>query len=106
MGQLVIINAPSSFAIIWNVIKSWLPKETVAKIDILGSDYKQVLLELIDAESLPTSLGGQCTCEGPGGCELSGAGPWQDERKGWGPRSQADRETSEDQGSTNGLPAA
>lgn len=88
MGELVIINAPSSFTIIWNVIKPWLSKETVAKINVLGSDYERVLLELVDAGSLPTSLGGECTCEGLGGCELSGAGPWQDGRKGWGPRSK------------------
>lgn len=106
MGRLVVINAPSSFAMIWNVIKGWLPKETVAKIDILGSNYKQVLLELVDAESLPATLGGQCTCEGLGGCELSGVGPWLEGRKGWGPRSQAARKTSEDEPSTNGLPAA
>ena len=80
MAKLAIINAPSSFAFIWSVIKPWLAKETAEKVDILGSDYQKVLLELIDAENLPTVLGGKCTCEHAGGCDLSGAGPWMDER--------------------------
>ena len=81
MGQLLIINAPSSFAFIWGIIKPWLAKETVEKVDILSSNYKEVLLEVIDAENLPVTLGGQCTCESEGGCDLSGAGPWMDARK-------------------------
>ncbi|OJA08807.1 hypothetical protein AZE42_01308, partial [Rhizopogon vesiculosus] len=81
MGQLLIINAPSSFAFIWGMIKPWLAKETVEKVDILSSNYREVLLEVIDAEDLPVTLGGQCTCESEGGCDLSGAGPWMDERK-------------------------
>ncbi|KAF5369447.1 hypothetical protein D9758_002675 [Tetrapyrgos nigripes] len=85
--NLSIINAPSSFTIIWAAVKPWLAKETAEKIDILGSDYKERLLELIDADSLPSILGGNCTCEEFGGCHLSGAGPWLDGRKGWGPNS-------------------
>jgi hypothetical protein len=89
LGKLAVINAPLTFTAIWNVVKAWLSKETVAKVDILGSDYKDVLLDLIDAENLPRSLGGTCTCAEAGGCHLSGAGPWQEGRKGWGPNSHA-----------------
>jgi hypothetical protein len=81
MGQLLIINAPSSFTFIWGIIKPWLAKETVEKVDILGSNYREVLLDVVDAENLPEILGGTCTCEGEGGCDLSGAGPWMIERK-------------------------
>jgi len=91
MGQLVIINAPSSFTVIWNVIKPWLSKETIEKVSILGNDYQPVLLDLIDPDSLPESLGGMCTCEGLGGCDMSSAGPWLLGRKGWGPKSQVSR---------------
>ena len=80
MGQLVVINAPSSFTFIWSVIKPWLSKETVEKVDIHGKDYKEVLLQIVDADNLPTYLGGNCTCSSAGGCDLSNAGPWMEER--------------------------
>jgi hypothetical protein len=89
LGKLAVINAPSTFTIIWNVVKPWLSKETAEKVDILGSDYKDVLLDLVDPENLPSSLGGTCICAEVGGCQLSGAGPWQEGRVGWGPKSQA-----------------
>jgi len=76
MGQLAIVNAPSTFTIIWSIIKPWLSKETVAKVDILGSNYQDVLLGLVEKENLPASLGGGCECDG--GCEYSFAGPWKE----------------------------
>ncbi|KNZ73046.1 Sec14 cytosolic factor [Termitomyces sp. J132] len=61
MGQLAIVNAPSIFPVIWGMIKPWISKETADKVDILGSDYKDVLLKLIDADCLPSSLGDSIT---------------------------------------------
>lgn len=75
----MVINAPSSFTAIWSAVKPWLAKETVKKIDILGANYKEVLLDAVDAENLPSSFGGTCQCAG--GCELSNAGPWLEERR-------------------------
>lgn|SRR6266576_2169232 len=89
MGQLAIVNAPHSFTVIWNVMKPWLSKETIEKVDILGSDYQDVLLKLVDAENLPSSLGGKCKCSHAGGCQFSGEGPWLEGRDGWGPKSRA-----------------
>ncbi|KAL0069761.1 hypothetical protein AAF712_003030 [Marasmius tenuissimus] len=87
MGSLFVINAPSSFTMIWSVIKPWLAKETADKTDVLGKDYKERLLEVVDADSLPSILGGNCRCEEAGGCQYSAVGPWLEGRKGWGPNS-------------------
>jgi hypothetical protein len=76
MGRFFIINSPWGFSTVWQVIKPWLDPVTVAKIDILGSGYKDKLLEVIPAENLPADLGGTCKC--PGSCSLSDAGPWND----------------------------
>jgi len=84
MGQLAIVNAPSTFTMIWSIIKPWLSKETAEKVDILGSDYKDVLLNLVDADCLPSTLGGTCECPEYGGCHMNSPGPWMDGRVGWG----------------------
>ena len=81
MGHLAVINAPYSFAAIWAAVGPWLAKETQEKVHILSSDYQSGLLELVDAENLPASLGGDCTCEGFGGCEASQASPWMLDRE-------------------------
>ncbi|KAF7365234.1 CRAL-TRIO domain-containing protein [Mycena venus] len=94
MGQLAIVNAPSSFAFIWSIMRPWMAKETAEKVDILGHDYKQRLLEMVDADSLPSTLGGNCKCEG--GCHLSSVGPWLDGRVGWGPKSEVKAEAEKD----------
>jgi hypothetical protein len=74
MGKFYVINAPWGFSTVWSLVKGWLDEATVAKIHILGSSYKDDLLKQIPASSLPKYLGGSCEC--PGGCSLSDAGPW------------------------------
>ncbi|TFY73625.1 hypothetical protein EWM64_g10385 [Hericium alpestre] len=74
MGKFYIINAPWAFSAVWTIIKPWLDETTVAKINILGSGYRDKLLEQIPVENLPKEFGGLCEC--PGGCSLSDAGPW------------------------------
>jgi len=81
MGRLLVINAPSSFTAIWTVVKPWLAKETVKKIDILGNNYEKVLLDVVGEENLPEQFGGRCRCAGKGGCEMGNAGPWLEERR-------------------------
>lgn len=78
MGKFYIINAPWAFSAVWAVIKPWLDEVTVAKIDILGSGYKDKLLAQIPKENLPVEFGGTCAC--PGGCSLSDAGPWSESK--------------------------
>lgn len=76
MGKLFIINAPWGFSTIFGVIKGWLDPVTVSKIHILGRGYQKELLAHIPAENLPKMFGGTCEC--PGGCPWSDAGPWHD----------------------------
>ncbi|PHH84367.1 hypothetical protein CDD83_2059 [Cordyceps sp. RAO-2017] len=76
LGKLYLINAPWGFSTVWSVVKGWLDPVTVAKIHILGSGYKSELLKQVPAESLPKDFGGTCEC--PGGCENSDAGPWRE----------------------------
>jgi len=70
------INSPRGFSTVWAVIKRFLHPATVEKISILGKDYLPTLLAVIPRENLPKRLGGTCEC--PGGCEWSDAGPWQE----------------------------
>lgn len=63
------------FSTVWSVTKGWLDPVTVAKIDILGSSYKEKLLQQIPADALPADLGGTCKCQPS--CSLSDDGPWK-----------------------------
>lgn len=76
MGKFFVINAPWGFSTIWSVIKGWLDPVTQEKIKILGSNYQKELLEAIDADALPSDIGGTCKCKE--GCSLSDAGPWKE----------------------------
>lgn len=75
MGKFYIINSPWGFSTVWSLIKGWLDEVTVAKIHILGSNYKTELIAQIPEENLPIEFGGTCKCEG--GCMLADQGPWQ-----------------------------
>jgi hypothetical protein len=76
LGKMYVINAPWGFSGVWSVVKRFLDPVTVNKIHILGGGYQKELLAQVPAENLPTQFGGSCDC--PGGCALSDAGPWQD----------------------------
>ncbi|XP_042047771.1 phosphatidylinositol/phosphatidylcholine transfer protein SFH11-like isoform X2 [Salvia splendens] len=75
---LFIVNAGPGFRVLWKVIKAFLDARTLAKIIVLGSDYKRSLIEAIDPSNLPSFLGGDCTCCDTGGCLFSDKGPWND----------------------------
>jgi len=62
MGQLIIVNAPTSFTTIWSMIKPWLAPRTLDKISILGANQHATLLDLVSPENLPVAFGGTCTC--------------------------------------------
>lgn len=74
MGRFYIINAPYIFTTVWSVVKSWLDPVTREKIQILGSNFLTELSKQIPTENIPSIVGGSCQC--PGGCLMSDAGPW------------------------------
>jgi len=76
LGKMYLINAPWGFSTVWGVVKGWLDPVTVQKIHVLGSGYQSEVLKQIPAENLPKQFGGTCEC--PGGCENSDAGPWRE----------------------------
>ncbi|CAO3611524.1 unnamed protein product [Mucor fragilis] len=69
LNKFFLVNAPGAFVYVWKIVKAWLDPGTIAKIQILGADYKEPLLKQIAPENLPAFLGGECTCEHmDGGC--------------------------------------
>lgn len=74
MYKSLIINAPTSFRIIWSLVKHLLDARTQGKIEVLPTDYKPVLLEHIAPENLMECYGGTNT-----GRLIDCPGLWNDE---------------------------
>lgn len=45
---MVIVNASPGFKLLWNVIKCFLDHATVAKVQVIGSNYQTKLMEMVD----------------------------------------------------------
>ncbi|MBA0787262.1 hypothetical protein Gotri_026951, partial [Gossypium trilobum] len=76
--RMFIINAGPGFKMGLKAVKSFLDSKTASKINVLGSNYQNKLLEIIEASELPQFLGGSCICSDQGGCMRSDKGPWKD----------------------------
>ena len=61
MGQMVIVNAPGLFSATWSMLSYFLDKEVKARIKVVGTNCRQLLLDIVDADNLPAFLGGNCT---------------------------------------------
>jgi hypothetical protein len=61
MSKMIIVNAPRFFAVTWQVIRGWLDARTAAKVEVISSRKasEKRLLELVDAEYLPSDSAGQ-----------------------------------------------
>ena len=68
MRQLIIINAPPFFTVLWALVKNLIDSQTRAKFVMLSPGDVQPVLDRIGVECTPKELGGKCDkCEG-GGC--------------------------------------
>ncbi|PSC67286.1 phosphatidylinositol phosphatidylcholine transfer SFH11 isoform X3 [Micractinium conductrix] len=73
MWKAVIVNAPMSFRAIWALIKHFMDACTQAKIEVLGTNFKEELLRLVSPDQLMACYGGSNPA--PLSAE---PGPWQD----------------------------
>lgn len=75
--KMFLINTSFFFSAVWTIVKGFIDEKTRNKVNVEKSSYQKKLLEYIDAENLPTFLGGKCTCDHiEGGCFYSDIGPW------------------------------
>mmetsp|Transcript_18256 Transcript_18256/g.19016 ORF Transcript_18256/g.19016 Transcript_18256/m.19016 type:complete len:329 (+) Transcript_18256:61-1047(+) len=58
MHKCHMINAPWIFNTVWWVIKGWLAPRTIAKVNVLGTSFRQELEAEIDVNNLPDRIGG------------------------------------------------
>ena len=56
LNKLFIINTPLLFYTFWRMIKIFVPPRTVAKVNIMRSDYMSILLEQIDLNMIDPSI--------------------------------------------------
>ena len=56
LNKLFVINTPLLFYTFWRMIKVFVPPRTVAKVNIMRSDYMSILLEQIDLNMIDPSI--------------------------------------------------
>ena len=71
LGHMFVVNPPSIFPVLYNIVKPWLDPVTKAKIIIIekGPDATNKLQKYIDSDQLPREYGGNCsTCSNSPNC--------------------------------------
>lgn len=77
LGTMFLVNTSFFFSAVWSIVQGFIDEKTRKKINVEKASYAKKLLELVDAENLPTFLGGTCTCSHiQGGCLYADIGPW------------------------------
>ena len=75
LAGINVLNAGFLFRTFYTACKVFIDSKTREKIKVYGDKYQQGLFEKIEKENLPKFYGGTCEC--PGGCLFSNAGPWK-----------------------------
>ena len=62
LGQMLVVNPPAVFPVLWNLVKHWLDPVTKAKVTVIkkGPETSTTLLQHIDSDQLPQEYGGSC----------------------------------------------
>ena len=58
LAKLIMVNVSVTFRAIWAVIKHWMDKQTLSKMELHGGVPTERLLQYIDIDTLPDFLGG------------------------------------------------
>ncbi|XP_055406133.1 SEC14-like protein 2 isoform X4 [Bubalus kerabau] len=61
LKRLFIVKAPKLFPVAYNLVKPFLSEDTRKKIQVLGANWKEVLLKYISPDQLPVEYGGTMT---------------------------------------------
>ncbi|KDD72425.1 hypothetical protein H632_c3363p0, partial [Helicosporidium sp. ATCC 50920] len=73
MWKALVVNAPTTFRVLWGMVKYLIDARTQAKVEVLGADQAAELQRYIAPENLMTRYGG--TNDAP---LQDCPGPWQD----------------------------
>ncbi len=93
LHQFFFINTPWYFRYSWAVVKPFLDAVTVAKFEVLSTDYHSRLKQFINDDQIPIEYGGKCTkCTTKGGIGHNPNGCIQLKPKSWTrPITETDR---------------
>lgn len=102
MHKALIINAPTTFRVIWSMIKYLLDSRTQSKIEVLPVDYEAELLKYIAPENLMAQYGGKNKTP-----LIEEPGPWQDPEvmqrvERWQAEMRGEKASAEDNTNVNG----
>ncbi|BFZ04428.1 hypothetical protein BsWGS_07467 [Bradybaena similaris] len=60
LKKTLVINAPRIFPVVYSILRPFLSEATHKKVAIIGSNFKDALLQQIDPDQLPKYWGGNC----------------------------------------------
>ena len=58
IGAVLLINVPPIFQLTWKLIQPLVHERVAPRVKLFGTDWRREVLQLIDEDNLPTTLGG------------------------------------------------